>query len=195
MNVTTLRTKAEGQLREQFDAAAAGLPGSGWVSTLRARAMDSFTSHGLPSRRVEEWKYTDLRERLRDVPAPGAVHVAIAGGGDHSIALTQGTGGAVSVAAAPASWPFALEAFPNPFVAGTTFRFALPSGGRADLRVYDVAGREVRALVDGMLAGPGTHTILWDGRDGDGRPSPPGVYFLRLHTGREALSGRVIRLR
>jgi Fe-S cluster assembly protein SufD len=72
MNVTTLRTKAEGQLREQFDAAAASLPGSGWVSTLRARAMDSFTSHGLPSRRVEEWKYTDLRERLRDVPAPGA---------------------------------------------------------------------------------------------------------------------------
>jgi len=72
MNVTTLRTKAESQLREQFDATAASLPGSGWVSGLRARAMDAFAAEGLPSRRVEEWKYTDLRERLRDVPAPGA---------------------------------------------------------------------------------------------------------------------------
>ncbi|WP_072385689.1 Fe-S cluster assembly protein SufD [Hyphomicrobium sp. CS1BSMeth3] len=72
MNVTTLKTKAESQLREQFDAAAEKLPGTGWVSALRARAMDAFAAEGLPHRRVEEWKYTDLRERLRDVPAPGA---------------------------------------------------------------------------------------------------------------------------
>ncbi|MBN9265412.1 MAG: Fe-S cluster assembly protein SufD [Hyphomicrobium sp.] len=72
MNVTTLKTKAESQLREQFDAAASNLPGTGWVSALRARAMDAFAAEGLPHRRVEEWKYTDLRERLRDVPAPGA---------------------------------------------------------------------------------------------------------------------------
>ena len=73
MNVTTLKTKAESQLREQFDAAAEKLPGTGWVSALRTRAMDAFTAEGLPHRRIEEWKYTDLRERLRDVPAPGAV--------------------------------------------------------------------------------------------------------------------------
>lgn len=72
MNVTTLKTKAESQLREQFDAAAEKLPGTGWVSALRARAMDAFAAEGLPHRRVEEWKYTDLRERLRDVPAPRA---------------------------------------------------------------------------------------------------------------------------
>lgn len=72
MNVTALRTKAESQLREQFDAAAARLPGSGWVGALRTRAMDAFAAKGLPSRRVEEWKYTDLRERLREVPAPVA---------------------------------------------------------------------------------------------------------------------------
>jgi Fe-S cluster assembly protein SufD len=71
MNVTTLKTKAESQLREQFDAAAGKLPGTGWVRALRARAMDAFAADGLPSRRVEEWKYTDLRERLRDAPAPG----------------------------------------------------------------------------------------------------------------------------
>jgi len=72
MNVTALKTKAENQLREQFDAAAGSLPGTGWVSALRARAIESFAAEGLPHRRIEEWKYTDLRERLRDVPAPAA---------------------------------------------------------------------------------------------------------------------------
>jgi Fe-S cluster assembly protein SufD len=72
MNVTTLRTKAENQLREQFDDAATTLPGSGWVKTLREDAMAAFAADGLPHRRIEEWKYTDLRERLRDVPAPVA---------------------------------------------------------------------------------------------------------------------------
>ncbi len=72
MNVTTLKTKAENQIREQFDAASASLPGTGWVSTLRARAMDTFAAEGLPSRRVEEWKYTDLRDRLREMPVPAA---------------------------------------------------------------------------------------------------------------------------
>jgi Fe-S cluster assembly protein SufD len=71
MSVTSLRTKAESQLREQFDAAVARLPGTGWVSALRASAMEAFSAEGLPHRRIEEWKYTDLRERLRDVPAPG----------------------------------------------------------------------------------------------------------------------------
>ena len=72
MNVTTLRTKAENQLREQFDDAATTLPGTGWVKTLRESAIAAFAADGLPHRRVEEWKYTDLRERLRDVPAPVA---------------------------------------------------------------------------------------------------------------------------
>ncbi len=71
MNVTNLRTKAESQIREQFDAASGSLPGAGWVCKLRASALEAFATTGLPHRRVEEWKYTDLRDRLRDVPAPG----------------------------------------------------------------------------------------------------------------------------
>jgi Fe-S cluster assembly protein SufD len=87
MNVTTLRTKAESQLREQFDAASASLPGTGWVSTLRARAMDTFAAEGLPSRRVEEWKYTDLRDRLREMPAPAAASLGSVTAADIDAAL------------------------------------------------------------------------------------------------------------
>ena len=45
MNVTTLKTKAENQLREQFDDAATTLPGTGWVKTLRANAFAAFAGN------------------------------------------------------------------------------------------------------------------------------------------------------
>ncbi|MFN3745489.1 MAG: Fe-S cluster assembly protein SufD [Hyphomicrobiaceae bacterium] len=87
MSVTSLRTKAESQLREQFDATVARLPGTGWVHALRASAMEAFAAEGLPHRRIEEWKYTDLRERLRDVPAPGATVSPVGAAADIDRAL------------------------------------------------------------------------------------------------------------
>lgn len=74
MNVAVMKTKAEAALGEQFEAAAAHLPGAGWVKDLRKQAIGIFEARGLPHRRIEEWKYTDLRERLREAlpPAVGA---------------------------------------------------------------------------------------------------------------------------
>lgn len=66
MNVAVMKTKAEAALGEQFEAAAARLPGTGWVKDLRKQAIGIFEARGLPHRRIEEWKYTDLRERLRE---------------------------------------------------------------------------------------------------------------------------------
>ena len=50
-----------------FAAAREQLPGSGRVVETRQRAFDEFAKHGLPTRRVEDYKYTDLRALLRDV--------------------------------------------------------------------------------------------------------------------------------
>lgn len=58
------------------ETSAATLPGKGldWLSALRTDAMKTFESRGLPHRRVEEWKYTDLRQKLAHpyAPAPAA---------------------------------------------------------------------------------------------------------------------------
>jgi Fe-S cluster assembly protein SufD len=67
-----MRTKAEQALLKSFEAAAPALPGGGWVARLRHDAMAVFGERGLPHRRIEEWKYTDLRERLKEAPAPAA---------------------------------------------------------------------------------------------------------------------------
>jgi Fe-S cluster assembly protein SufD len=68
MTVVAIRTKTEQALIDGFEAAVPRLPGSGWVERLRRSAIETFAAEGLPHRRIEEWKYTDLRERLRDTP-------------------------------------------------------------------------------------------------------------------------------
>jgi fibronectin type 3 domain-containing protein len=69
---------------------------------------------------------------------------------------------------------------PNPFNPTTLIRYDIPEGGRAvTLAVYDVGGRLVRTLVDGVET-PGEKTVSWDGHDSDGRTVASGVYFYRL---------------
>jgi Fe-S cluster assembly protein SufD len=64
------RTKAEQGLIENFEAAAAKLPGGRVIGEARKAAIGAFAGLGLPHRRIEEWKYTDLRSALKVAPAP-----------------------------------------------------------------------------------------------------------------------------
>lgn len=67
MTIAVMKTKAEQALTEAFEANAAKLPGSDAVSDARRDAIGKFSASGLPHRRIEEWKYTDLRNVLKDV--------------------------------------------------------------------------------------------------------------------------------
>jgi Fe-S cluster assembly protein SufD len=70
MTVAVARTKVEQALTESFEAVAGALPGSGFVREARRRAIGTFAALGLPHRRIEEWKYTDLRALLKEAFAP-----------------------------------------------------------------------------------------------------------------------------
>jgi len=66
MTVQMLNTKAEQAILATYEANAPRLPGSAAVQGLRRAAIGAFASKGLPSRRVEEWKYTDLKAGLKE---------------------------------------------------------------------------------------------------------------------------------
>ena len=70
MNVAVLKTKAEQALTEQFASAAGALPGGDAIAAAREAAIGRFAARGLPHRRIEEWKYTDLRAALREAYPP-----------------------------------------------------------------------------------------------------------------------------
>lgn len=66
--------------------------------------------------------------------------------------------------------------YPNPFNPSTTIAYAIPEGmtGRATLRVYDMAGREVTTLVD-KIAEPGYGSVQFHAGN-----LASGAYFYRL---------------
>src|SRR5690348_6234842 len=75
-DIRAMKTPAEKALSEAFTSARGTLPGKGVVAAMREDAFNAFEARGLPHRRVEEWKYTDLRALLRDLyplaPPPDA---------------------------------------------------------------------------------------------------------------------------
>lgn len=62
--IRSIKTAAEQALAKEFADARATLPGK--VAALRDDAFNRFDANGLPHRRVEQWKYTDLRALMRD---------------------------------------------------------------------------------------------------------------------------------
>ena len=73
--------------------------------------------------------------------------------------------------------PFALRNAPNPFQGNTTIRFRLDEAGPVHLALYDVQGRFVRTLLEGVRpAGENSFSM-------DARGLPGGVYFYRLRQG------------
>jgi hypothetical protein len=74
-----------------------------------------------------------------------------------------------------------LSAWPNPFNPLVRLAMEVRDAGPASLDLFDLRGRLVVQLFDGILP-EGRSELDWDGRDALGRPAPSGVYFARLET-------------
>jgi spore coat protein A len=72
---------------------------------------------------------------------------------------------------------------PNPFNPSTVIAFELPERVHISLRIYDVAGRWVRTLLD-EARGAGRHRVTWNGRNQAGIEVASGVYFVEMKTQR-----------
>jgi Fe-S cluster assembly protein SufD len=80
MNLVLAKTD---MLNDVFSVARDRLPGTDGVAEARRQAFEIFARAGLPNRRIEDWKYTDLRALMREVlplaPAPDAAALKRAG--------------------------------------------------------------------------------------------------------------------
>jgi Fe-S cluster assembly protein SufD len=83
MNVALAKTETERALSDIFAIARDRLPGAGKVAAARQQALETYERAGLPHRRIEDWKYTDLRVLMREVlplaAAPDAAALKLAG--------------------------------------------------------------------------------------------------------------------
>ncbi len=64
--IRPIKTAAETAMAANFAVSKRTLPGAGAIVALREEAFGRFEAAGLPHRRIEEWKYTDLRALMRE---------------------------------------------------------------------------------------------------------------------------------
>ena len=76
MNVALMKNETGSALSDSFAIARDRLPGSGKVAGAREAAFAAYAQAGLPHRRIEDWKYTDLRALMREVLPLAAVPAA-----------------------------------------------------------------------------------------------------------------------
>jgi hypothetical protein len=81
--------------------------------------------------------------------------------------------------------------YPNPFINSTAVDFGIPLEVDVNLTVYDVVGRTVKVLADGLHS-PAHYTVHWDGKDSQGRGVSPGVYIYTLSAGEHTAMGKMI---
>jgi Fe-S cluster assembly protein SufD len=67
MNVVLAKTETGRALSDSFAVARDRLPGAGKLAESRRQAFEAYERAGLPHRRIEDWKYTDLRALMREV--------------------------------------------------------------------------------------------------------------------------------
>jgi len=75
--------------------------------------------------------------------------------------------------------PVFYGAVPNPFNPRTELRFTLPGEAKVSLDVYDLRGRRITTLVNGLMSG-GPQSVVWNGQNDQGQSVSSGRYYARL---------------
>lgn len=88
-----------------------------------------------------------------------------------------------------------LQNYPNPFNPSTTIAFDVRDVNREyTLNIYNVKGQTVKTLFSGNLTS-GHHTMVWDGKDDNGRSVATGVYYYRLSDGKNTESNKMLLMK
>ncbi len=79
--------------------------------------------------------------------------------------------------------------YPNPFNPETKFSFALPEASQVSLKIYNLHGKLVATLVDGMRTA-GTHDVTFDASN-----LASGIYLYRLTAGNNNINGKMMLIK
>jgi poly-gamma-glutamate capsule biosynthesis protein CapA/YwtB (metallophosphatase superfamily) len=84
--------------------------------------------------------------------------------------------------------------YPNPFNPSTTIRFQLYIPHHVNICIYNVRGQKVKTLTDQQFD-RGIHELVWNGKDNFNKTTASGVYFLRMDTGSNKFTKKILLLK
>ena len=86
------------------------------------------------------------------------------------------------------------DAFPNPFNPSVTIRYDIPSAGLVKAGIYNVNGKLIATLVNGMQ-GTSPAPLVWNGRTALQQQAPSGTYFCRIEYGNAVITKKVLMVK
>ncbi|MBI9038963.1 MAG: T9SS type A sorting domain-containing protein [Bacteroidales bacterium] len=86
-----------------------------------------------------------------------------------------------------------LKVLPNPFKNFTKITFNIRNSGYTNISIYDLQGNLINTLLNEKKE-KGKFEIVWNGKDKNGKDVESGLYLLRLQSGRNIHSCKVVLL-
>jgi len=86
--------------------------------------------------------------------------------------------------------------YPNPFNPSTTISFELNAENieNIEIEIFNLKGQKVKILVNEKLDA-GTHHVIWNGKDENGKPVSSGVYFYQMKAGKFVSTKKMILMK
>ena len=74
-----------------------------------------------------------------------------------------------------------FQNYPNPFNSTTNIMYNLREKSQVRVEVFDILGRRVKVLLNNEFQNPGTHNLMWDGKNTNGNYTSSGIYIYRIN--------------
>jgi len=84
---------------------------------------------------------------------------------------------------------YIINNYPNPMQSQTTISFSIQEQNTIDLSIYNIKGQLVKTLINDNRE-KGTHSIIWEGTDDNGKSVSSGIYYYKLNVDREDVAVR-----
>ena len=80
-----------------------------------------------------------------------------------------------------------LNIYPNPIRTQTTIEFITSKEQRINVSLYNLNGQHIKTFMNENTQ-PGKYSIIWNGKDQNGKEVKPGLYLVRLQSGRNIVT-------
>ena len=84
--------------------------------------------------------------------------------------------------------------YPNPFNPTTSLRYDLPENNLVNITIYDMLGREVKALIN-QTQDAGYRSVIWDATNDYGKPVSAGIYLCQIQAGEFISTKKMVLLK
>lgn len=169
-----------------------GAAGEGWFRVSRSVDGSVFQVRGRPER--SETRGLSFRDPVGQLPPGTRLRYRLDWQAEGGTLLEDLAGIELAYEGARQRVLTLEQNHPNPFNPRTRIVFRLPREAIAQLRVYDLQGRRVRTLHDGLLTA-GEHGVDWDGTDDTGREVAAGTYYYELRSEGRRLARPMVLLK